>query len=143
MVKICGAARRSRRLAYSPAGEVFPARIACRFADPPLPLLLRTEPDQWHQGQAVDEQNCCETRVHGSDLFGNDLKVYVADATATVLARKEAHCKAELVTLDVCALHRLEGLLWIGLFVRLPYDGLQDFDGELARVPLELPLRFR
>jgi hypothetical protein len=56
-VEIGRSARRARRLAHGPSGQIFAARIAGRRNQPLLLLPFRCEPDQRHQGQSVDEQD--------------------------------------------------------------------------------------
>src|SRR5690606_16187240 len=89
MVEVGRAAGRARRLADDPAGEVLAAGIAGRLADPGALLVLRAEPGDRHQREAVHQQDGSETGIDRRDLLGDDLQVDVADPAAAVCARQE------------------------------------------------------
>src|SRR5712671_5308081 len=120
MVKV----RRPAEFAYCPPCDVFAAWIARGFAEPFTLLFFRAEPGYWHEGQAIHEQYRGETRIYRCDLFRDDLQIHIADATAAILLGKEAHRKAELVTLDVGSFEALECLLWVWFFVGCPDEWL-------------------
>ncbi len=140
MVEIGGTAGRPRRLADRPAGQVFAARIAGRLAQPLLLLRLAAEPRDRPQRQTIHQKDGREARVDRGDLLGDDLQVDVADPAAAIGFRQETHREAQLVGLDIGALHHPEGGLRIGLLVGLAHQRAEDLAGELARVPLQPPL---